>query len=81
MKIQIESTDEITTLDGVPCRVWRGTTERGIDCFVFVHRIAVHKADDAAEFEAELAEMDTPSTLPLFLGDALWGKRTHSEEN
>lgn len=67
MRIQIESTKEITTLDGVPCRVWRGTTERGIDCFVFVHRVAVHKADDGAEFEAELVEMDSPSTLPAIL--------------
>ncbi|MCA8984497.1 MAG: hypothetical protein KDA76_12090 [Planctomycetaceae bacterium] len=69
MRIQIESTNEITTLDGVPCRVWRGTTESGIDCFVFVHRLAVH-SEKAYEFDCELREMAPPSTptLPAILG-------------
>lgn len=68
MKITIESTDQITTLDGVPCRVWKGATEAGVECVVFVHRLAVHKDQDAAQFERELAEQLPPGRhVPLSL--------------
>lgn len=60
MKLTIESTDQLTTIDGVPVRVWKGTTERGVECVVLVHRIAVHKAQDQAQFEAELFEQLPP---------------------
>ena len=30
MKITLESTDVLTRINGQMCRVWRGTTERGI---------------------------------------------------
>ena len=60
MRIQIEATDVITTIDGVPCRLWRGFTEKGVECKVFIHRIAVHKDADASQFEAELQEMPQP---------------------
>lgn len=56
MKIQIESTDQFTTLDGVPVRVWKGATEAGTACFVFVHRLAVRDDADASEFDRELRE-------------------------
>jgi hypothetical protein len=59
MKLMIESTDQLTTMDGVPVRVWRGVTDRGVRCFVFVHRLAVHKDEDATQFDLELKE-----TLP-----------------
>lgn len=54
MKIQIEATDKIVTLDGVECRVWEGTTESGIPCKVFVHRLAVREDHDAEQFDREL---------------------------
>jgi hypothetical protein len=57
MKITIESTDQLTDFEGVPVRVWKGVTERGAECFVFVHRIAVDNSQDAAQFELELKEM------------------------
>ncbi len=60
MKIQIESTSNLTTMDGVPVRHWKGRTESGIECDVFVHRIAGHKGQDSAQFESELKEMDPP---------------------
>lgn len=65
MKIQIEATDKVTTMDGVPVRLWEGTTESGVPCKVFVHRLAVHKNDDAAQFEAELAEQMPPARPPI----------------
>lgn len=64
MQIQIESTDQITVIGGVQCRVWKGTTASGIPCILFVHRIAVDRAEDSAEFDRELREMDPDSGLP-----------------
>jgi len=60
MKIQIEATDQLTDIDGVPVRVWEGITENGVRCKVFVHRIAVNKAYDLGPFERELAEQMPP---------------------
>lgn len=60
MQIQIESTDKITHIDGVPVRLWEGTTADGTKCKVFVHRVAVHNDEDATEFEAQLREQLPP---------------------
>lgn len=60
MRIMIEATDRVTEIDGVPVRYWRGTTEDGIACKVFVHRIAVHHKDDASRFAVELQEQMPP---------------------
>jgi hypothetical protein len=60
MKITIESTDTITILDGVHCRVWRGITERGAECELAIPSIRVPAGSDAAELEAELCEMQGP---------------------
>lgn len=70
MKITIEATDQITSYEGVQVRVWNGTTEGGIPCLVFVHRVAVHKNHDAREFERELHEK-MPPALPVSLRDVL----------
>jgi len=56
MKIEMEATDNVTSIDGVEVRLWEGVTELGTRCKVFVHRIAVHKDEDATEFEKELQE-------------------------
>lgn len=63
MKILIESTDKLTTMDGVPVRVWRGVTEGGAPCFVFVHRIGVPADQDQAAFERDLKSMAEPDEL------------------
>lgn len=65
MRITIESTNTLTEIEGVQVRVWHGTTERGVPCIVFIHRLAVDKAEDAGQFEAELREMPPPRILPL----------------
>lgn len=68
MQIAIESTENLTTIDGVRCRVWHGTTAGGVPCILFIHRIAVAKDQDHAQFEAELAEQLPPGRhLPLSL--------------
>ena len=65
MKVQLESTTKIVQLETptgtVPARIWEGTTESGIKCHAFITRIAVHKDDDAAQFEKELIEQAAPS--------------------
>ena len=63
MIITIFSTDLITNIGGVPVRVWKGKTEKGTDCFVFVHRLAVHASQDATEFELELQEQSGPTQI------------------
>jgi len=63
MKITITATGVMTTMDGVPVRVWRGTTADGVDCIVFVHRIAVAKDEDASSFERDLVEQLPPAEM------------------
>jgi len=63
MRMQIEATDQITHLDGVPCRVWKGTTEGGVECLVFVHRVAVREDADSAEFDRELQSQLPPGRV------------------
>jgi hypothetical protein len=66
MKIIIESTDAITQIDGVPVRLWEGTTEDGVPCKVFIHRIAVANEQDATVFEKELEQKLPPGRyIPL----------------
>jgi hypothetical protein len=60
VKIEIEATDKLTAIDGVPVRLWEGVTADGVKCQVFVHRIAVHDDEDPGEFERELTEQLPP---------------------
>lgn len=63
MRITIESTDTLTSIEGVPVRLWEGTTESGIKCRVFVRMIAVRNDEDSAPFERELKELDAPRDM------------------
>jgi hypothetical protein len=60
MKIEIEATQHLTEISGVPVRLWEGKTESGIPCKVFVHRIAVAAEKECQEFETELQEKAPP---------------------
>ncbi|HZL29188.1 MAG TPA: hypothetical protein VFC39_21870 [Acidobacteriaceae bacterium] len=62
MKITIESTDILTEIDGAMCRVWRGVTERGVQCDLAIAMLRVLVEADHAEFQAELASIP-PSQL------------------
>lgn len=61
MRITIEATDQLTDYDGVPVRVWKGLTERNVECLVFVTRIAVRSDADLDQFERELREELPPA--------------------
>lgn len=69
MKITIESTSEITRINGTECRIWRGHTEGGVACYVYVHRLAVQDGHDQSAFERELLAQPVPpegaASLPL----------------
>jgi hypothetical protein len=59
MKITIESTPELMHVNGLPVRVWAGTTERGTPILALVTRLAVPEGADASELERELAKPPT----------------------
>jgi hypothetical protein len=65
MKVELESTTKIVELQTpkgtIPARLWEGMTANGIRCHAFITRIAVHKDDDAAEFERDLQEHAPPT--------------------
>lgn len=58
----MESTTKIVSLDGVPARVWEGTTDQGVSVHVFVTRLSVPDDQDASQFEAELEQHRAPSS-------------------
>jgi hypothetical protein len=60
MKIAIQSTSKIVEINGVPARVWEGTTENGVDITCLVTRIAVKRDADCSQFERELTEVKAP---------------------
>ncbi len=68
MTITIQPTGKITNIDGVTCRVWEGTTDRGAKCTLFIHRVAAAADGDTEEFDRELKEQLPPGRyLPLSL--------------
>lgn len=64
MKATVESTREIVTLNGIPARIWRGQTEKGVPVHFYVTRVAVPEdAASFAEFERDLAEQGQPELV------------------
>ncbi len=62
MKATIESTTKIIHLNGMPARIWEGTTESGIKIHCYITRVAIDKDEPRAdEFQKELEEQKTPS--------------------
>ena len=61
MKITIESTSKVVTLNGVDARIWEGHTASGIPVHCFITRIGVARDQDTKQFESELEEMKAPS--------------------
>ena len=61
MKITVESTTKVVQLNGIPARVWEGTTSTGIPVHVFITRVAVAEEADQGQFQRELQECRPPS--------------------
>lgn len=66
MQILIRPTEQMTTVEGAPVRVWHGVTGRGVECIIFVRLLAVHNAADSDEFDRELREVEAPAELLPF---------------
>jgi len=71
MIITIQNTEKVVTLDGVPARVWEGTTDSGIEVICFMTRILVPEDDRQDVFLRELQQCEKPSVaaeaIPLHL--------------
>lgn len=59
MRIEIESTDEWSEVNGAPCRVWRTTATTHANALFYVAGVAVPVSGhpNAADFERELIEL------------------------
>ena len=60
MNVTLQPTDRMTEINGVPARVWEGTTGKGIPVFCLITRVGIREDHDAAELEAELREQRAP---------------------
>jgi hypothetical protein len=60
MKVQMESTDLIGEVNGVPARIWEGVTESGVPFMAFVTRVMVHKDHSQTEFDSEVRASPPP---------------------
>ncbi len=71
MRITIEPTSMVITVNGVRCRVWQGETDAGIKMHAHVALVGVDRDADVSDFEASLLEVAAPRaellTLPLRL--------------
>ena len=63
MKMLIESTGDLVSIDGVQTRRWVGVTENGERCEVFIHRVEINPFDYPAELERDLLEQKQPSWI------------------
>ena len=61
MEIEIESTEKIVELSGVPARVWEGHTKSGIPVHCFITRISPQTHENIEQFKQELKEQKAPS--------------------
>jgi hypothetical protein len=60
MKMTIEMTNELATIDGVPCRIWVGESSNGVPVRVYVHRVAIPIEEIQTPFQIELIEQKAP---------------------
>lgn len=70
MRATLESTSKVVTVDGVPARVWEGTTERGVTIVAFVTRVTPLDGDPT-EFEEDLLKVAAPSEVVRFWPERL----------
>ncbi len=54
MRLMIESTDNFRHIKGAPARRWKGITENGVVCDVWVRLIQIPVGSDLSEFERDL---------------------------
>ena len=66
MKLTIEPTGRMETVNGELARVWTGTTDKGVKVTCWISIVRVHKDDDSGDFERELREVKVERELVSF---------------
>lgn len=68
MKLSLEPTDRIETVEGQPCRVWTGETADGIPVHAWIRMVSpqTHDADANAHFAQQLKELKVRRELVSF---------------
>lgn len=61
MKMNLESTSRMTTVNGAPARIWEGETEGGTPVFAAVTLVAAATDEDQGELQRDLSEHRPPS--------------------
>lgn len=68
MKITLESTTRTVTVNGVPARIWEGTTETGTKVYACITRIAIAKDEPGevvAQFDHDLSKCRQPTDAAI----------------
>jgi hypothetical protein len=60
VKLSIEMSDELVSVDGVQCRIWNGHADNGVPVRVYVHRVAVPLGEPMKAFDEELLSKKPP---------------------
>ncbi len=68
MKLTLEPTATLDTVQGVPCRQWKGTTEDGIEVIAWIATVQpqTHDAEKLKAFEQQLKDMPYRRELVSF---------------
>ena len=64
MKLTIESTDLLTSINGREARIWNGRTARGVACLVYVALIQVPSRDSKEFEQSALEEISVDCVYP-----------------
>lgn len=57
MRLELESTDEVALVNGVPARAWHGITGRDIEVTAWIPLIRARSDQDLAQLDDELIEL------------------------
>lgn len=68
MKLTLEPTDRIESVQGTPCRVWKGTTEEGTEILAWIATVQPQTQDpeQLAAFERALRNVPYRRELVSF---------------
>lgn len=66
MQIAITPTGRFTSVEGTRCRIWTGTTDKGVPCELMIAFVQVKCDEDNAEFERALREIKAEPELVSF---------------
>lgn len=65
MKIEIEPTDRIENVNGVPARLWKGKSDRGVPVWAWINTVQpqTHDLQQLADFDRDLRSIEAERQL------------------